>query len=249
MAGAEAVVHLAASGSVLESVADPLTNFEHNAAGTLMTLEAARAQGKVDRFIFASTGGALIGNAPPPVHEGSLPRPISPYGASKLCGEAYCCAFAAAYGLHTVALRFANIYGPYSAHKRGAVTAFAKALMLDLPIVIYGSGQASRDFLHVDDLCTGIVSALLHDIPKGAALHLASGKETSIAELAKAMSAVAGKPEHPIEFRPERAGEVERNFGDFSLAKRLLGFEPSVPLQRGLQQTWAWFNEHGTWRD
>ena len=135
-------------------ITDPERNFEVNVQGTLNVLRAAVGAG-VRRFIFASTGGALIGDATPPVSEQSLPKPISPYGASKLCGEAYCHAFAKSYGLETVCLRFGNVYGPHSAHKKGAVTVFIKALMTGEPIVIYGDGSASRDYVHVEDSAAG----------------------------------------------------------------------------------------------
>src|SRR3984957_9145841 len=118
--GAGAVIHLAAAGSVIGSVQDPVMNFEVNVLGTFRVLDAARRAG-VERIVLASTGGALIGDAPPPVNERSLPKPISPYGASKLAGEGYAHAFAKSFGLRTVALRFANVYGPWSGHKKGAM--------------------------------------------------------------------------------------------------------------------------------
>src|ERR1700733_6669381 len=108
LAGIEAVVHLAAAGSVVMSVEDPVTNFDVNVLGTFRVLDAARRAG-VERMVQASTGGALIGDATPPVDERSLPRPISPYGASKLAGEGYASAFAKMYGLRKVALRFPNV--------------------------------------------------------------------------------------------------------------------------------------------
>jgi nucleoside-diphosphate-sugar epimerase len=147
-AGTDAVIHLAAAGNVADSVADPFGNFEANARGTLYTLQAAARAG-AGRFVFASTGGALIGDAPPPVDEESMPRPISPYGASKLAGEGYCHAYRGAYGLPTIALRFANVYGPRSELKRGAVTRFVRAALDGTPITIYGDGAATRDFIHV----------------------------------------------------------------------------------------------------
>lgn len=110
--------------------------------GTLNVLQACVRSG-VRKFIFASTGGALIGNVPPPVNERSLPWPMSPYGATKLCGEAYCHAFAGSYGLETVALRFANVYGPHSARKQGAVTTFIKRSLSGEPLTIYGDGSAA----------------------------------------------------------------------------------------------------------
>jgi UDP-glucose 4-epimerase len=237
---ADKVVHLAAYGSVIESISDPAANFSVNVQGTLNVLQASVEAG-VRKFIFASTGGALIGDAIPPVNELSLPRPISPYGASKLCGEAYCHAFAKSYDINTVCLRFGNVYGPHSAHKKGAVTVFIKALMTDEPIVIYGDGSASRDYIHVDDLCSGIALALDADISGGEVFHLASGRETSILQLAKMLREIAGKPNHPIEFRPARQGEVARNFASYEKAARVLGFRPSVDLREGLKSTWDWF--------
>lgn len=237
---ADAVVHLAAAGSVVDSVTDPVANFEANVRGTFSVLNAARAAG-IGRLVFSSTGGALIGNAEPPVNERSLPRPISPYGASKLAGEAYCHAFAKAYGMTTVSLRFANVYGPYSGHKKGAVTVFLRALHEGRPLQIFGDGSASRDFMYVDDICRGIELALTQDLAPGTVAHLATGVETSVLQLADACRKVAGQPEHPIELLPPRAGEVERNFATFDYAREVLGFQPSVSLEEGLANTWDWY--------
>lgn len=243
IAGADAVVHLAAYGSVIESVEDPTPNFENNVVGTFNVFSAARDQG-VSKVVFASTGGALIGDAEPPVSEDSVPRPISPYGASKLCGEAYCHAFGRAYGIETVALRFANVYGPQSAHKKGAVTAFIKAILADEPMVIFGDGMASRDFLYVDDLTRGIETALKADLLGGSVFHLASGRETRIRELAELIAEAAGRPGHPIEHRAKRRGEVERNFAAYDRAYEALGFTPTWSLEDGLAATWDWFLAH-----
>lgn len=242
--GASHVVHLAAYGSVMESLDDPTTNFNANVRGTFNILNAAVESG-VRRLVFASTGGALIGDAIPPVDEESVPRPISPYGASKLCGEGYCHAFAKSYGLETVCLRFGNVYGPHSAHKKGAVTLFIKALLRDEPIVIYGDGSASRDYIHVDDLCSGIMAALVEPMNGGEVFHLASGRETSILELANILRDVSGKPDHPIKFKDTRRGEVSRNFATYAKAKGALGFEPNWLLEDGLKATWEWFSSQG----
>ncbi len=237
----DTVIHLAAYGSVVESVADPMENFSINVMGTVNLMQAC-VKAKVKRFVFASTGGALIGNATPPVNELSLPKPISPYGASKLSIEAYCSAFSASYDFETVCLRFANVYGKYSAHKKGAVTVFIKALLTDKLMTIYGDGSASRDFLAVTDLCQGIAQAVDTQFAQAhTVLHLASNGETTIKALAEMLKTIANKPDHPIEFKPARAGEVDRNFARYDQAKAILGFKPSVELYQGLQQTWQWF--------
>jgi UDP-glucose 4-epimerase len=244
MAGAQAVIHLAAYGSVVESVADPAENFSINAGGTFCVLNAARRAG-VRRVVFASTGGALIGDCAPPVSEASLPRPISPYGASKLAGEGYCCAFAHAYDMSVTALRFANVVGPLSGHKRGAVTAFFKAIAAGEPIRIYGDGSATRDFLYVEDLCRGIVSALEAALPGFNVFHLASGREVSVRELAAIACAAAAVPDHPVVFDSRRKGEVQRNFASFALAREMLGFQPRVTLEEAMGRTWEWFRRQG----
>jgi len=242
LAGMQAVVHLAAAGSVVASVDDPVTNFDVNVVGTFRVLDAARRAG-VERMVQASTGGALIGDATPPVDESSLPRPISPYGASKLAGEGYAHAFAKAYGMRTVALRFANVYGPWSERKRGAMTLFFRALAAGEPIVIYGDGSASRDYAHVEDISHALELALRRDVPGGTVLHIASGVETTVTELASLCRAAAGRPDHPVEYRPRRAGEVDRNFASYDLATKVLGYEPSIGREAGIRSTWQWFSE------
>jgi UDP-glucose 4-epimerase len=242
LAGMQSVVHLAAAGSVVESVADPVANFDVNVVGTFRVLDAARQAG-VERVVLASTGGALIGDATPPVNERSVPKPISPYGASKLAGEGYAHAFAKAYGLETVALRFANAYGPWSARKRGAVTLFFRAIHSGEPIVIYGDGSASRDYTHVEDIARAIELALSRGVPGGSVLHIASGVETTVTQLADLCRVAAGVPDHPVEYRPARPGEVGRNFASYDLARQVLGYTPSISREDGLRTTWQWFAE------
>ena len=240
--GTDAVIHLAAFGNVADSIADPLENFDVNARGTLVVLQATARAG-ARRFVFASTGGALIGDAPAPVDESSLPRPISPYGASKLCGEGYCHAFRGSYGLETVALRFANAYGPRSEHKKGVVTSFVKRALRGEPLVIYGDGSATRDFIYVDDLCAGIAAALVAPAADDV-IHLASERETAIGELARLVLDITGA-DVPVQCVPRRRGEVERNFALARRAERLLGFRAAVSLEDGLARTVEWFSRPG----
>ncbi len=241
--GVSSVIHLAAYGSVVDSVIDPMENFDINVNGSFTVLNECRKSG-VKKVIFSSTGGALIGNATPPVNEMSLPRPISPYGSSKLCFEAYCSSFAFSYGMDITALRFANVIGPISWHKKGAVTAFMKAIMDNKKITIYGDGKATRDFLYVDDLCHGIIQALRTPLVGFNPIHLASGKEVSVKELADLICNVAKVIDYPIKFLDKRVGEVERNFADYTLASQLIGFYPTTNLQEAIVLTWDWFKLH-----
>jgi UDP-glucose 4-epimerase len=240
--GMEAVIHLAAAGSVIGSVQDPAGNFDVNVLGTFQVLDAARRAG-IEHVVQASTGGALIGDATPPVSERSLPKPISPYGASKLAGEGYAHAFAKTYGIRTVAIRFGNVYGPWCERKRGVLNVFFESVHSGAPLVIYGDGTASRDYVHVDDISNALQLALEKDVPGGTVLHAASGVETTVKELADLCCQAAGAPGHPIEYRPKRAGEVGRNFASYDLANEVLGYAPSVPRDVGIPRTWKWFQE------
>jgi UDP-glucose 4-epimerase len=157
--GQDVVVHLAADTRVVESIADPAHNFECNVVGTFNLLELCRELG-VNRVVAASTGGAILGDVEPPVHEQMAPQPTSPYGASKLMLEGYLSAYASSYGIGSCALRFSNIYGPRSFHKGSVVAHFYRQVLAGDKLVVYGDGSQTRDFLYVGDLVEGIWTAV-----------------------------------------------------------------------------------------
>jgi UDP-glucose 4-epimerase len=239
---AVAVIHLAAHTGVSESVADPRHDVEANVTGTLNALMAAR-DGDAQCFVFASSN-APLGSVSPPVTEDVAPRPRSPYGASKLAGEALCSAFTSSYGLPTVALRFANVFGPHSEHKQSVVARFIDLVLADHPLVIFGDGEQTRDFVYVEDLCRGIVAAL--DFGRGRdtegeLFHLGTGVETSITRLVEVMREVFPDCELKIDFQAARAGEVTRSYSDITRARIELGWQPEVSLRDGLATTRDWF--------
>ena len=237
------VIHLAALGSVTESILSPEENFDINVKGTFNVLNESRLS-SVSNLIFSSTGGALIGDTEPPVNELSLPSPISPYGSGKLCGESYCSSFSKVYKMNITSLRFANVIGPFSWHKKGAVTTFMKAILNKKDIKIYGDGNATRDFLYVNDLCNGILLTLKSKLKGYNTLHLSSGIEVSINKLAHEIINTSGINNVPIRFLEKRRGEVERNFADFSLAKKLIGYEPKISFENAIKKTWNWFKDY-----
>ena len=152
--GADVIVHFAANTGVMPSVEDPRGDCMSNVVGTLNYLEAAR-HNDVGRFVFASSGGTVIGEVEPPIHEEMVPHPVAPYGASKLAGEGYCSAYFQTFGVETVALRFGNVYGPLSGHKNSVVARFIKRAVEGEVLEIYGDGTQTRDFIFVDDLDRG----------------------------------------------------------------------------------------------
>jgi UDP-glucose 4-epimerase len=143
--GQDVVVHLAADTRVIDSIENPAHNFESNVIGTFNLLDLCRDLG-VNRIVAASTGGAILGDVEPPVHERMAPQPTSPYGASKLMLEGYLSAFSSSYGMSTCALRFSNIYGPRSFHKGSVVAHFFKQISAGEKPIVYGDGSQTRDY-------------------------------------------------------------------------------------------------------
>ena len=240
--GHDGIVHLAAQTGVPGSLADPRRDCEVNVIGTLNMLEAARAEqdrsGKQIRFVFASSN-APLGKQPPPATEDKAPLPISPYGASKLAGEGYCLAYHGSWGLGTVVLRFANLYGPYSAHKNSVVAKFIKDIVTTGQITIDGDGGQTRDFIYVGDLCRAVLLALESDI-SGEVFQIATGRETSIAELAEIVQSSMDS-QVVVRHGPARLGDIRKNYSGVNKVRDLLGWEPQLMLIRGLADTVDWF--------
>ncbi len=241
--GVDAVVHLAAQVDVIESIKDPAFDCDLNVMGLLTVLQAVRKEG-VKRFVFASSA-APLGDCEPPNHEEQAPRPLSPYGASKLTGEAYCSAFHGSYGLNSVSLRFSNVYGPYSFKKGSVVALFFRRALAGMPLVVYGDGSQTRDFIHVNDLCQAIVKASGSDAG-GEVFQIATGVETSVNDLTSRIKTLVErdtKIKVNVKNEPLRDGEIYRSVSDISKARNMLEFNPSVSLEAGLEETWEWFKK------
>jgi len=233
----DAVVHLAAHTRVRESIKNPQENQTVNSIGTFNVIEAARKQG-VDKFVFASSNAA-VGEQKPPINEKMIPKPLSPYGAVKLYGEAICSAYYHSYGLKTVSLRFANAYGPYSDHKTSVIAKFIKRIKDGKQLEIYGDGKQTRDFIHAHDICRAIYTIITHDnsrpAPWGEVFQIATGKETPIIDLAKMIISFTDSPKNLITFAPPIKGEIRKNFSDITKAKEILAFSPKMKLHTELK--------------
>jgi UDP-glucose 4-epimerase len=236
--GCDVVFHLAAGAGVIESVTDPLTNFDQNVRGTLTVLEAAR-QADVPRLVFSSSNAPLGANAYP-AREDKPVAPLSPYGASKAAGEAYCSAYFGAYGMDAVVVRFSNAYGPHSAHKGNVIPLFIRRMRAGEELVVYGDGDQTRDFVFCEDLAAGLIAAARTPDVGGQIFQLASGVETSLNRLLELLSAASGISPR-VRREPPRPGEILRNYSLVDKARSVLGYSPAVPLEAGLKRTWDWF--------
>lgn len=238
----DVIVHLAADTTVMGSIENPQYNFETNVISTFGLLEKMRAHGK-KRLLFASTGGAITGEAEPPLDETMPARPLSPYGASKLAGEGYLSAYGGSFGLQTCAFRFSNVFGPGSFHKGSVVAAYFKSVLNGDPLLVYGDGEQTRDFIYVDDICDLLVQSFNTDY--SGVYQLGSGAPTSVNELIGMIEKIVGTDNMPkVVNKPKRAGEVEKTYCDISKARAEIGYNPVVSLEDGLQTTWSWFLAH-----
>ena len=239
--GSDVVINLAGHTRVLESIEDPHLSFLYNVKGFFDILMAAKELG-IKKIINASSGGAIVGDAVPPIDEDFLPKPISPYGASKLCNEAFSSAFSGSYDMNIISLRFSNIYGRYCRNKESAVAKFIKQILNKETIHVYGDGNQTRDFLFVEDLVDALECCITRDQLKGV-FQLGSGTPTSVNELLENLTKVS-KRNLDIQYTPAKKGEIEQNYANITKAIKTLNWNPSTSLELGIQQTYDYLLEN-----
>jgi len=241
-AGADYVLHQAALPSVPRSIDDPLTTHEYNVTGTLNVLLAARDAG-VKRVAYAASSSAYGDIEGEYKDETMAPRPLSPYGVSKLAGEYYAQAFTAVYGLETVALRYFNVFGPRqdeTSQYAAVIPRFLAAMLRGESPIIYGDGLQSRDFTYVDNVVHGNLLALRAPKAAGQMMNLATGGRISLLDLVDRLNVILGTHIQPIH-EPARTGDIKHSRASVAKAGELLGFEPVVEFDEGLARTAAWF--------
>lgn len=238
------VLHQGALPSVPRSVSDPISTNEVNVTGTLNVLYAARDAG-IKRVVMASSS-SVYGDSPTlPKHEGMPLQPLSPYAVSKLAGEKYCQVFANIYGLHTVALRYFNVFGPrqnpdsqYSA----VIPKFIKSILQDESPVIYGDGEQSRDFTYITNTIEANILATEVDCPPGVVMNCAVHERTNLNELVEMINRILGKNIEAIRVEP-RPGDIKHSFADIDRLKKTLGYQPKVLFEEGLRKTIDWYQK------
>jgi len=243
-ADADAIVHLAALGSVPRSVADPMASHAANATGTLTVLEAARGGG-VGHVIVASSSSVYGANPALPKREDLAQLPMSPYAASKLATEGYALAYQHSYGLPVLTFRFFNVFGPRQAvgHAYAAVVpVFVAAALAGRPIPVHGDGTQSRDFTYVDTVTAVIADALARRVTHPEPVNLAYGTRTDLLTLVAMLEEIVGRP-LPREHGPRRAGDVDHSRADDARLRALFpGIEP-VAMADAVRATVEWYAE------
>ncbi|MFD1882379.1 NAD-dependent epimerase/dehydratase family protein [Paracoccus pacificus] len=245
VADAAGIYHLAARVSVQDCIANLMAGHADNVIGSLNVLQAAVAAGRLP-VVYASSAAVYGDTGPHASTETMQERPISPYGADKLAVEHHAHAFGLIHGLPTLGLRFFNVYGsgqrPDSAYA-GVIPRFVDNARAGRPHTVFGDGQQSRDFVHVDDIVTAMITGMERmqgrQTPEawlGGFCNVCTGIPTSLIELAAAVDRVIGAVPQPLDFQPARKGDIHYSAGDPAKMQALLGFKPGVALDQGLAE-------------
>lgn len=240
--GVDAIFHLAASVGNKRSIDDPITDAEINVIGTLRVLEAAQ-QAEVPKIVVSSSAGIFGDLTHLPIAEDHPTDPVSPYGASKLAEETMSLMYGGLHEIEVICLRYFNVYGVgqrYDAYGN-VIPIFTQRMLEGSPISIFGDGEQTRDFVNVKDVVSANVLACESSGFSGA-LNIASGTATTVNELVRLMSKTSGlRP--TLRYEGLRAGDVRDSLADVSLAKRKIGYVPTVGMEDGLTEYMAWAKE------
>jgi UDP-glucose 4-epimerase len=232
--GVSVVIHMAALVSVPFSIQNPNLTYDINLVGTLNMLKASVERG-VKKFIFASSCAVCGDPVSLPVTELTMPNPISPYAESKLIGERYCLGFSERGLLPSTVLRFFNVYGSRQGMNdySGVITIFTDRCRRNLPLIIYGDGYQTRDFINVRDVAEFVFSAIQSRLAVGEIFNVGSGKATTLNELAKIIIELSDGNSKILCEAP-RTGDIKNSYADVSKGKKLLGYCPKISLRDGL---------------
>jgi UDP-glucuronate 4-epimerase len=234
------VVHLAARAGVRPSITDPLLYQDVNIRGTIVLLEACKANG-IKNFIFASSSSVYGENQRVPFTEKDLDiQPISPYGATKRAGELLCYSYHHLYGMNIACLRIFTAYGPRQRPEM-AIHKFARFIDQGKKIPVFGDGSSRRDYTYIDDLIEGILGVIRHH--KGFEVYnLGESQTTSLIELIRLIEEAFGKKAN-IEMLELQPGDVSITYADITKAKQILKYQPKVKMEEGIRRFVEWYKE------
>lgn len=242
VAGAERVFHLAAVPSVPRSVRDPLTSHGAIATATLRLLVASR-DAHVGSFVLSSSSSVYGDTEVSPKVETLPARPIAPYGVAKLAAEGYTRVFAPLYGMHTVSLRYFNVFGP-GQDERSAYAAvvplFITRALADEELVVNGDGAITRDFTFVANVVDANLAAAEPGVPAGGVYNVANGDPHSLNDLIATIGRIVGRAPR-VRYGPARPGDIQYSHADIASATRDLGWIPRVSFEDGLRRTVEWY--------
>lgn len=241
----DVVLHQGALPSVPKSMDDPAATHKHCVDATFTLLLAARDAG-IKRFVYASSSSAYGDTPTLPKVETMATNPLSPYAVAKLVGEQYCSVFYKAFGLETISLRYFNVFGPFqdpTSQYAAAIPAFVTAILKDQPPTIYGDGEQSRDFTYIDNVVEGNLLAARANKTEGQVINLACGEVVTVNEIIDMINEIVGKNVKPI-YTDTRPGDVKHSQADITLAKQVIGFEPSVNFKDGLKLAIEWYRNN-----
>jgi dTDP-glucose 4,6-dehydratase len=242
-------VHFAAETHVTRSIFDNRLFFQTDVIGTQTVSNAVlKSRGRVKRFIHISSS-EVYGTAETAVMDENHPlNPMSPYASAKCGADRLVYSYRATYGLPAVIVRPFNNYGPRQ-HLEKVVPRFITSMLLNEKLTVHGGGAAARDFVYVDDTCRAI-DAIMHAdsaIVDGEVFNVGSGQDRSVLSIAQDVVRAFESDESMIENTDERPGQVLRHTSDFSKITRVLGWEPQVRWEEGLQRTIEWFKGDRSW--
>ncbi len=245
--GMDYISHQAALGSVPRSVEDPITSNDVNIGGHLNMLVAAKESPTLKRMVYAASSSSFGDSKELPKVEGNEGKPLSPYAVTKWVNELYGDVFSRVYGLHTVGLRYFNIFGPKQNPNNpyaAVIPLFMKAAMEGTSPKINGDGTNSRDFTFVQNALQANIKAMLdtEGITQHEVVNIAVGDRTNLVELWDAIASAAGTDVQPT-FGPPRAGDIPHSLASIEKAKKLFGYDPQFRLRDGIKITFDWFKE------
>ncbi len=241
---ADYVFHEAAVVSVVESFKDPIGTEDVNVSGTLRILKAMlEGSGKL---VFASSAAVYGDNPNLPLKETERPRPLSPYGVTKVAVEHYLRVYNEIYGLPTVSLRYFNVFGPRQGFNQyaGVISIFINHALEGDPLVIYGDGLQTRDFIYVKDVVKANLLVAESRRANGRTFNVGRGESVSVIKLANVIKELTGSTSN-IVFDKPRPGDIRHSLADIR-ELRSLGFEPEWDLRRGLERTIEWYSKRGS---